>query len=439
VIGVHLLLSSQAQSPYASIRADQGTLTAPATTKPCSGSSDGSCVQFGQGAISFNVVGNKIMESNGTQFVPYGFVVPCAANFVQPSDVSSLCQSGSTENSGSDILTAAAQDWHANIVRLQVSQENLFSETTNDTCSSNPGSVNQNYLKVVDGLVNEANSLGMVAIISLQEELAGGCAFPTSSSTAFWHYMANYYKNNPEVFFDLYNEPQLSVNATGGKNTTGEANLWNIWQNGGTAITQTDSAGISTTTPPATTNYVGMQTLIDTIRGQGASNIVIAEGNTKDHDLSGVPTHVLTGGNVAYGNEPNLNDGDTTQAGQLKRFGQYAATWPIMPEAFLDQYGTEACDPNSATDIPELFSYLKSLNMGLISWSLSPGVDIQATSSDPRGDLDLPTDYSAASARASNYSSSDCPTVGGSDTSTSVTFGPGQLIQQYYTLNSIQF
>jgi hypothetical protein len=352
------------------------------------------------------------MESNGKQFIPYGFVVACAA-YPDMTDISRLCTGDDiSHNTGNAVIKAAAVTWHANIVRLQVAQEDLFSGAG--------GSVNQAYVNLVDGLVSEANSLGMVAIVTLQEELAGGYAFPTASSTAFWQYMAGHYKNNPDVFFDLYNEPQLGTNAAGST-----ANVWNIWQNGGEALVQTDSSGLGTTD----ITYVGMQSLVNTIRAQGANNIIIAESNDKDQNLSELPSHLLSGSNIAYGIEPNLH-GDNTQAEQYTRFGQYASKWLIMPEAFLDIYGDESCDPTSASDIPGLFSYLKSLDMGLVSWSLDPGIDIVGTN------LAVPTSYSASAMQS--FNSANCPNTGsGSGTSQNNPIGAGQLIQQYYQVNSV--
>lgn len=52
------------------------------------------------------------------------------------------------------------------------------------------------------GLVNEANGLGMVAIMTLQERNQTGQAGPTSSSTTFWQWMAGHYAANPMVMFD---------------------------------------------------------------------------------------------------------------------------------------------------------------------------------------------------------------------------------------------
>ncbi|HUD10392.1 MAG TPA: cellulase family glycosylhydrolase, partial [Candidatus Saccharimonadales bacterium] len=441
VIGVHLLLSSQAQSPYASIRADQGTLTAPATTKPCSGSSDGSCVQFGTpptSAISFSVVGNKIMESNHTQFVPYGFVLECpaidapqvATNSIAINSKGSLCDgSDYSGNSGVDQIQAAATDWNANIVRLQVAQEALFNGTS--TVDGTTG-INMAYLTLINNLVTQANSLGMVATVTLQEEVdgSGSFAFPTASSTKFWTFMANYYKNNPEVFFDIYNEPSLDANAFPNDNATqAESDIWNIWQNGGPADTESKSGTVNTA---STTDYVGMQSLVNTIRAQGANNIIIAEGPDHDKDLTqllvtstNTVSHQLTGSNIAYGVEPNLRD-DNTQALQYARFGQVDATVPVVPEAFLDAYMVDTCWKDSPTDLPPLLAYLKSLNMGLQFWSLIPGIAIQGKN------LDMPTTYGSATTIDCGSGTATVQSIAGN------TIGYGQLVQSYFKANSVK-
>src|ERR1022692_2451668 len=49
-IGTYLIIFSHAATPYASITADKGTLANGATSQPCTGASDGSCVVFGSGS-----------------------------------------------------------------------------------------------------------------------------------------------------------------------------------------------------------------------------------------------------------------------------------------------------------------------------------------------------------------------------------------------------
>jgi hypothetical protein len=244
--------------------------------------------------------------------------------------------------------------------------------------------------------------------------------------------MSNHFKDNPDVFFDLYNEPQLPPRAFGPNGSWSD--VWNVWQKGGTALTTLDLENGSNPVGTTNTNYIGMQSLVDTIRGEGANNIIIAEGPDWDQDLSQLPSHYLNGSNIAYGVEPNLHSdqiaggNDRTAQDQYIRFGQFDKTVPIVPEAFLDNYGTSACDPNSPQDLPELLSYLKSLNMGLTFWSLTPGAAIVGTN------LNDPSSYPSG---ATSIASSQCPLRGGSkNLSNTNTIGDGADIQAYYKANS---
>jgi hypothetical protein len=94
-----------------------------------------------------------------------------------------------------------------------------------------------------------------------------------SRGASFMTALANRYKNNPLVMFDLYNEPHDISDA--------------VWLNGG----QVTSGG---TTWTAT----GMQALYNAVRSTGATNVVIASGNNWANTL---PSTRLVGTNIAYG------------------------------------------------------------------------------------------------------------------------------------------
>lgn len=340
------------------------------------------------GAASFTVEGNRIVEADGQQYVPYGFVLWCLSD----PDMSS-CDSGPTSDSAK--ITAAADYWHANTVRLQVAWENLF--------SGPGGSVSASFMTILDSEVALANSLHMVVIITQQTERFDGSLMPDSNSVRFWQYMAGHYQDNPMVMFDLFNEPRLVADP---------ATVWNIWQNGGEV--SSPSGG--------TTTYVGMQELVDTVRAAGADNIIIAEGCQKDHDLSGLPAHALTGSNIAYGTEPSLRtrgqDKDATPEQWEQNWGQLAQTYPIMMEAFIDYPGSDACNPDSPTLFPQLLSYLQQNHLGLLFFSMDPGEAVVGTN------LEQPTTFDGSS-------TFDCS----ADLATN-TAGPGQDLLNWYRAES---
>src|SRR5437763_4260691 len=154
----------------------------------------------------FKVKANKVVGTNGVQFVPYGFVIDCAALTDVPVGV--LCNGDSNQDpwNASAMLTAAASFWNADVIRFQVSQEYLFNPS---------GHVNAKYLALIDSLVNQAARLHMASIVTLQEERFHAPPFPTTTAIRFWSFMAKHFRANPNVLFDLFNEPRLSTSAVG--------------------------------------------------------------------------------------------------------------------------------------------------------------------------------------------------------------------------------
>ena len=289
----------------------------------------------------FRVVDNEFVAPDGRPYIPYGFVLYCLA-------LASLnCEHSTRDEPNTDIdrIRTAATFWHANAVRIQVAPEHLF--------SSSP--YNWSYLQTLDGEVKLANQLGMVAIVTLQTEEYDGPPLPTSSALTFWTFMARHYKHNPMVFFDLYNEPRLTPRL-------GESWMWNLWRNGGTDEVKGQQE-----------RFVGMQHLVDQIRRTGAQNIIIAEGNQGDHDLSQLPQHLLIGSNVAYGIEPDLTPSDDSPAQWVANWANLAKSVPIAMEAFQDYPTAGVCNPQSPRLLPELLDYLQDNHLGLIVFSLNRG------------------------------------------------------------------
>jgi Cellulase (glycosyl hydrolase family 5) len=343
----------------------------------------------------YKVKGHEVVGTNGAQFVPYGFVLDCPALTDVP--VSDLCNGDSNQDpwNASDMLTAAASFWHADVIRFQVAQEYLFKSN---------GRVNTNYLGLIDSLVDQATSLNMASIVTLQEERFHAPPLPTATAVRFWSYMAKHFASNPNVLFDLFNEPRLSTSAVGGS----ERKLWQVWRNGGTV------GGVQ---------YVGDQALVNTIRKAGAKNVIIAEGNDSDRDLKLLPEHYLSGKNIAYGVEPNLSSNEDTEAEWNADFGRFTTAVPILPEAFRAQY--QECNPNAPTVLPQLFSYLRTIHMGLIVWTLLPGVTTVGTN------LYDPTTFAP-----SRRSTDPCLVGHRRHSAPTTTYGEGANVQRYFANHS---
>lgn len=359
---------------------------------------------------TFRVVRNEFVAPDGRQFVPYGFVLYCLA-------LTSLsCEHPTTEDPNTDFdrIWAASRYWHANTVRIQVAPQNLFGSAPYDASN----------LKILDEEVKLANRLGMVAIVTLQTEEFDGPPLPTRSALRFWGFMARHFRSNPMVFFDLYNEPRLTPRL-------GEEWMWNLWRNGGTA----EVKGKEET-------FVGMQELVDRIRATGAENIIIAEGNQGDHDLSELPRFLLTGSNVGYGIEPDLTPSDDAPDQWAANWGNQASSVPISMEAFQDYPAAEVCNSESPTLLPELLDYLHDKRLGLIVYSLQRGDLVVGQN------LEDPTTFSGVSAYPCTDAASAVGAApkkrhdrhhhhhGGQNDFGGATVGPGSVILAFFRANS---
>jgi hypothetical protein len=161
----------------------------------------------------------------------------------------------------------AMASWHINAVRISLNEDCWldingapvqFSGTT--------------YQQAIVNYVNLLNSKGMMAILDLHWN-ASGTTLATGQQTmadadhapAFWTSVANTFKNNSSVLFDLYNEPHPQN--------------WDCWLNGSTA---------ANAAPCQDVNFAvaGMQALVNTVRATGANNILMLGGLAWANNLS---------------------------------------------------------------------------------------------------------------------------------------------------------
>ncbi|MEN3361538.1 MAG: endoglucanase, partial [Mycobacteriales bacterium] len=88
------------------------------------------------------------------------------------------------------------------------------------------------------------------------------------NAPSFWSSVANAFKGNNAVIFDLFNEP-FPERAQGSSETAG----WNCWKNGGTC-------------PGIGYQVAGFQTLVNSVRGAGAGNLILVGGLAFSNDLT---------------------------------------------------------------------------------------------------------------------------------------------------------
>eukprot|EP00026_Physarum_polycephalum_P005915 Phypoly_transcript_05954.p1 GENE.Phypoly_transcript_05954~~Phypoly_transcript_05954.p1 ORF type:complete len:606 (+),score=104.94 Phypoly_transcript_05954:266-1819(+) len=149
-----------------------------------------------------------------------------------------------------------------------------------------------------------------------------------SNSVTFWDQVSTKYKNDPMILFELYNEPH-DVS-------------WDALINGGG-------------------NFVGMQTMYNKIRGNGANNVVIVGGLNYAFDLSGVANEPVQGTNIMYNTHP-YNYGGKQMENWDSGFGYLTATYPVIATEFGD---TGSC---SATYNTDFIKYANEHSISYTGW-----------------------------------------------------------------------
>jgi endoglucanase len=159
-------------------------------------------------------------------------------------------------------------DWHANVIRLPLNEECWLGIN-----GVPPATSGAKYQNAISTFVNLATASAMVMEVDLHFG-SGGSGNPKNDNypgldadhaPAFWQSVANAFKGNPSVIFNLINEPHDSGSIS-----------WACYLNGGCTV----KGGTGSWT------VVGTQSVVDTIRGTGATNPIIIAGLNWSNDLT---------------------------------------------------------------------------------------------------------------------------------------------------------
>jgi hypothetical protein len=177
-----------------------------------------------------------------------------------------------------DAAIAAMVAWNVNSVRIPLNEDCWLGINGVD-----PAFSGTTYQDAITDYVNRLHAHGLYAIVELHWNAPGTYLASNQQplpdadhSPAFWSSVAEHFKGDPMVVFDLHNEPFVSA-----KNT--RTDPWTCWRDG---CTITSSEGI---TEPW--QAVGMQTLLDAVRATGAEQLVMLGGLSYAHDESGWPAY----------------------------------------------------------------------------------------------------------------------------------------------------
>ncbi|MFF0016616.1 cellulose binding domain-containing protein [Streptomyces sp. NPDC005374] len=217
------------------------------------------------------VQGNKLVDANGGTRRLLG---------VNRSGGEFMCVQGRGIFDGpvDDASVKAIADWKANTVRIPLNEECWLGLS-----NINPAYAGTNYINAVKDLVARVKAHGLTPVVELHwtygqytgnsagcSDVHASCQKPMPDmqyTPAFWTSVANTFKGDRAVVFDLFNEPYPD------RATSTTTQAWQCWRDGGTC-------------PGIGYEVAGMQDLVDSVRGTGATNVILAGGIAYSNDLS---------------------------------------------------------------------------------------------------------------------------------------------------------
>src|ERR1035437_6673441 len=250
----------------------------------------------------------------------------------------------------------AMKTWGINAVRVPLNEACWNGESY--VGSAYAGS---NYQSAVSNYVNLLNSNGLIAILDLHwtdgtyTGSGSGCTSDqalcqkpmpdAAQAVTFWTSVANTFKGNGSVVFDLFNEPYPDM-ATGGGTAA-----WTCWRDGGTC------SGIGY-------SVAGMQSLVNAVRGTGATNVIELGGMTWANDMTGwlnyKPTD-STGNMVASWHSYNFNS-CTSSTCWDSQLAPVIASVPLV----AGEIGENDC---GSSYINSAMTWLDSHSTGYLAWT----------------------------------------------------------------------
>jgi endoglucanase len=210
--------------------------------------------------VAIHVRGNQLVNAASERIRLFG---------VNRSGTEYACVVGVGTFSGpSDAASIAAMaSWHINAVRVPLNEDCWLG--INGVAAAYGGA---NYRNAIAAYVRNLNAAGLVAILDLHWNAADALLSDRQQVMAdadhapsFWTSVAELFRRNRGVIFDLYNEPRDIS--------------WNCWLLG----CQTREGWWT----------AGMQSLIDAVRATGARQPIMVGGLAHAGDLSGWLSHPL--------------------------------------------------------------------------------------------------------------------------------------------------
>lgn len=210
-----------------------------------------------------HVSGNQLLNSSGQVVRLVG---------VNRSSAEYSCNSGGTTNVFDDPNNLsdipAMLSWGINTVRIPLNEDCWLG--INGEPAANYTSAY--YQQQITAYVNQLTADNVIVILDLHWNNSGTNQANSQEpmpdldhAPAFWTSVANAFKINSSIIFDLYNEPYPTS--------------WDCWLNGAPAANTSPCIGLGFAA-------VGMQALVNTVRATGATNPLMLGGLAYSNDIS---------------------------------------------------------------------------------------------------------------------------------------------------------
>jgi hypothetical protein len=276
----------------------------------------------------FGVRNGYTTAASGDRYTPFGIAV----TGIRPGDPPDRYPADITDTRAQE--DASATFWCANTVRFGVDQDLV----------TGGGRRAAAYLSAIEKVVAHAEKDGLAVVLCMSRGRKNGEPMPASRTLAAWRTLAHRYGSDPQVIFDVWNEPQQVT--------------WPQWRNGGVLDGHA---------------FYGMEAMASYLRGLGARNLLWVQGVVKGTTLRQVPAYHLTGaGPVAYAfHHP---PGPHTPARWSKLFGFLAGHWPVVDGEWTNysrSHAPWACWPDARTAVPAYLGYLAGRGIGVVAFDLA--------------------------------------------------------------------
>jgi endoglucanase len=307
-------------------------------------------------APAVHVSGSGLFEADGQRVVLHGVNRP-------GGEYECVHGRGIWDGPMNQASVTAMKSWDVKAVRVPLNEA-----CWNGESYVKPAYRGASYRRAVQAYVQLLNRNGIVAILDLhwtdglydgkhghcQTTSEAVCQKPmpdAAQSIPFWTSMAQTFKNNDAVIFDVFNEP-FPDRVPG----TTEPQAWKCWLRGGSYC------------PGLGYQAAGMQSLVTAIRSTGARNVILLPGLAWANDLTGWLRHAPR--------DPDRNlaaswhfypwNACNSQSCWNRQVAPVIAKVPVI----LDEFGEDNCADNS---IDPLMSWLDARSAGYLAWAWNAG------------------------------------------------------------------